>query len=405
MERLTTTPFGQRPVTAALIEHVQAAMERPSIPHINKWELFRNLCTGRAAFGVSDRDLTVLNALLSFHQDANLSDNDNLIVFPSNAALSERAHGMAESTLRRHLAALVGAGLILRHDSPNGKRYAARGAGGEVVRAFGFDLRPLLVRAAEINNAAAEARAAADRLKRCREAITLLRRDALKLVQYGRESGFDGPWEGFEAALLDIHRQMRRKLPLEQIETIKNDLENLLARIRRNFEKTEKMGGNDVNIERHFHNSKPDSHESELCQEKAKGDDGGHTKTPTNHDPAKSGQTEGAGEPNIPLALVLKACPDILPYATGPVRHWHDLVSLAQFVRGMMGISPDAWTDAQRIMGTEIAAVTVAGILQRVDEIRSPGGYLRALTRKAEEGRFSPGPMIMALLRPTTAVA
>jgi len=91
MERLTTTPFAQRPVTAALIEHVQAAMGRPSIPHINKWELFRNLCTGRAAFGVSDRDLTVLNALLSFHQDANLSDNDNLIVFPSNAALSERA--------------------------------------------------------------------------------------------------------------------------------------------------------------------------------------------------------------------------------------------------------------------------------------------------------------------------
>jgi len=397
MERLTTTPFGQRPVTAALIEHAKAAMAPASIPHINKWELFRNLCTARMAFGVTDRDLTVLNALLSFHQDANLSDNANLIVFPSNAALSERAHGMAESTLRRHLAALVGAGLILRHDSPNGKRYAARGAGGKVVRAFGFDLRPLLVRAAEINSAAAEARAAADRLKRCREAITLLKRDALKLVQYAREGGSDGPWEGFEAALLGIHRQMRRKQPLQALEEIRTSLQKMLDDISRSLAQTEKMSGSGVENERHLHNSKPDSHESELCREQAKGKRGEQSDT---ENPTES----GAGGPNIPLALVLKACPDILPYATDPIRHWHDLVVLAAFVRGMMGISPDAWTDAQRIMGPEVAAVTVAGILQRVNDIRSPGGYLRALTRKAEDGCFSPGPMIMALLRPTAAV-
>ncbi|MEO1910929.1 MAG: replication initiation protein RepC, partial [Paracoccus sp. (in: a-proteobacteria)] len=28
-----------------------------------------------------------------------------------------------------------------------------------------------------------------------------------------------------------------------------------------------------------------------------------------------------------------------------------------------------------------------------------PGAYLRSLTKKAEEERFSPGPMVMALLR------
>ena len=104
----------------------------------------------------------------------------------------------------------------------------------------------------------------------------------------------------------------------------------------------------------------------------------------------------------LPLGLVLKACPDILPYASQEVKRWRDLVDLAGFVRGMMGISPDAWSEAQRIMGPEVASITLAGILQRVDDIRSPGGYLRALTSKAAAGGFSPGPMIMALLSPAT---
>nr|WP_318246011.1 replication initiation protein RepC [Seohaeicola saemankumensis] len=48
----------------------------------------------------------------------------------------------------------------------------------------------------------------------------------------------------------------------------------------------------------------------------------------------------------------------------------------------------------------EAASATVAAILQRVDEIRTPGGYLRALTAKARHNGFSPAPMILALLQP-----
>lgn len=392
MERLTATPFGQRAMTYSLIEHAKQADAPASVPHLNKWELFRTLCTARVGFGVTDRDLTVLNALLSFHQEANLSDNANLVVFPSNASLSERAHGMAESTLRRHLAALVNAGLILRHDSPNGKRYAARGAGGEITRAFGFDLRPLLVRASEINNTASEVRAAAEHLKRLREDVTLMKRDTLKLVLYGQESGTDGPWEAFEAALLGIHKQMRRNLPYDTLSELHAEIKALLSKVRHVFIKTEDMSGSDSNNERHYQNSNKDSYESELCREKDKGGEGRGKTIET-----KSAETE---LPSIPLGLVLKACPDIMPYAKDGLRHWHELVGTAAFVRGMMGISRDAWEQAQQIMGPEVAAVTVVAILQRIEEIKSPGGYLRALTRKAETDGFSPGPMIMALLRP-----
>jgi replication initiation protein RepC len=55
----------------------------------------------------------------------------------------------------------------------------------------------------------------------------------------------------------------------------------------------------------------------------------------------------------------------------------------------MLGISPSAWEEAQTVLGETQAAVVVACILQRGTTIRSAGGYLRGLTRKAEVGESS----------------
>ena len=49
-------------------------------------------------------------------------------------------------------------------------------------------------------------------------------------------------------------------------------------------------------------------------------------------------------------------------------------------------------------MGEIPAAILIACILQRASTIKSAGGYLRSLTRKAEAGKFSLGPMLMALI-------
>jgi len=64
-----------------------------------------------------------------------------------------------------------------------------------------------------------------------------------------------------------------------------------------------------------------------------------------------------------------------------------------------MGISASAWEDAKSTMGRENASIVLAAILERFNDLRSPGGYLRALTAKAAAGTFSSGPMVMALLR------
>jgi hypothetical protein len=47
----------------------------------------------------------------------------------------------------------------------------------------------------------------------------------------------------------------------------------------------------------------------------------------------------------------------------------------------------------------ETAAIAIGCIYERGGHINSAGGYLRDLTRNAERGEFSVGPMVMALLR------
>jgi replication initiation protein RepC len=64
----------------------------------------------------------------------------------------------------------------------------------------------------------------------------------------------------------------------------------------------------------------------------------------------------------------------------------------------MIGISPSAWQDAVAVMGPEVAGITVCCLVERIDEIRSPGGYLRALTQEALTHRFSVARLVMALI-------
>jgi replication initiation protein RepC len=96
--------------------------------------------------------------------------------------------------------------------------------------------------------------------------------------------------------------------------------------------------------------------------------------------------------------MVLDACPDILDYGGNAIANWRDFLATVSVVRPMLGISPSAWEEAQTAMGESQAAIVVAAILQRGAEIKSAGGYLRALTRKAEASEFSVGPMLMALI-------
>lgn len=377
-------------------------IERPeaSVPArpVNKWELLRELSKAQAAFGVSERDLTVLQGLLSFFPDDALGGNAEMVVFPSNKAICERLNGMPCSTMRRHLARLVEAGLLQRRDSPNGKRYVRKH--GEERVAFGFDLSPLYCQSEEIARAAEAVREAEERVRRLREVVSLMRRDLTALAEFGDEMQ---PGLGFWDQLRDkaalTARALRRKLSIEDLAAYRADLEALLDQARNIIDgpETEEMNTNDAQSERHHHNSNKESIDLEPALEKS-GAAAGVPDVDTNEPVADVDEQDTRHLPKIPLHLVIAACPSLKTFYQGEIRHWHQLFDAACHVRPAMGISASAWEEAQRFMGPEQASIVVAAMLERFADIRSPGGYLRALTTKAAAGEFSCGPMVMALI-------
>lgn len=416
MDYTPVTPF-RRTIDAVILKHqARAATDLPP-SGVNKWEVLRELSAAREHFGLTDRDMTVLQALVSFYPATILGGNDPsaLIVHPSNASICERLNGMPASTMRRHLGRLVHAGVVIRRDSPNGKRYARRFGDEKVV--YGFDLTPLVARFTEFCEAAEEVRAAAERFKRLREAVSLMRRDLAALSVYGEEMRPDLPiWTQFADQAALTARALRRKLELSDLEALEGELRAALDRARDILEprvsgrNTENMSTNDAQGEQHYQNSNKDSYDFELTQELGKGggvapEDPDVEMVERSEEETESAAKENPTErlPNLPLGLILQTCREIHNYSDGPIRHWHEFTRTAEIVRPMMGISPSAWDDAKRYMGAAEAAVVLAAMLERVVDIRSPGGYLRSLTDKAAAGEFSSGPMIMALMRRTAA--
>ena len=394
----STTPFGRRMLTLAHVANQALAKTRPPEKAVHKWTVFRAICSAKARVGVSERALAVLDALLTFHPETVLTGKD-LIVWPSNQQLALRAHGMAPATLRRHIAALVDAGLIVRRDSPNGKRYARKGRGGDVELAFGFDLSPIVVRAETFGTWAEEVLAEERALKIVRERITLCRRDIAKMIATGIEEGVptrgsgEGPatWADIHALFRGIVGRLPRTASQAELAPLADEL-SLLAdevlNILESHTETQNVSANESQTERHKQNSNPDPLiELEPVSRK---DTGASVELL----PAKARLPLGV----YPLGMVLDACPDLSDYAKGGISNWRDFLATVGVVRPMLGISPSAWETAQAVMGETQAAIVVAAILQRGATISSAGGYIRDLTRRAEEGAFSVGPMLMALI-------
>lgn len=401
-----TTPFGRRSMSLGMLanQHLASTIEPGTRRH--KWKLFRSVCEARRALGISDRSLTVLDALLTFYPEDELSDDSSLVVFPSNAQLSLRARGMTPATLRRHLTLLIEAGLIFRKDSPNGKRYARRARGGQISEVFGFSLAPMLARACEIDGLAAKTITDRETLRAIKEQISICRRDVSKLLATAIAEALPGDWNDLLGEFRTIVSQIPRNATLYDLLPIQQRIIELHESIVNGLKSQVNLGilsGNESQNERHKQDSKPnfpfDSEPSRIQNQlpsSDRSDQNAHqvpeeTGSPVSHPPSPE---------KITLDLVLQACPQIIDYAPArAVRSWRDLGSAAMVVGSMLDVSSTAYARACAVMGIETTAIVMACILERATSINSPGGYLRDLTRRCERRQFIPNRMLLSLLR------
>ena len=390
MSYIPLTPF-RRSADAVLLPARPEAGSEP-LPHVNKWEILRHLAAARKVFGLSDRDLSVLRGLLTFHPETELHTGV-LIVHPSNHSIAERLNGMPLSTMRRHISRLVETGFLRRNDSPNGKRYLRRSVIGN--SAFGFDISPLVTRSAEIIQAAESVQRAEAALCLLRETVSLMRRDLAGLASWGKEMA---PalmnWDQLSDLAQLTSRVLRRNADTESLTIAKEQLQYALNTIHQAFAQqdqtleSEEMSTSAARNEQHHQNSNKDSDESDSAE------------TEITRKDARTEFAENKEElisPSTPLPVVLNLCQEVQNYSPDPIRSWHQFVQVANQLPPMMGISGDVWRKAKTALGIEEAAVVLSAILERFSEIRSPGAYLRHISNKALQGAFSSGPMLRAL--------
>lgn len=298
---------------------------------IDKWQVLRDLTEARDTYGLKDRTLTVLQALLSCHKTRFLRHGEAVVVFPSNRTLSARANGIAESTLRRHLGTLVESGLITRRDSPNRKRYRRRTDADGL--AFGFDLEPLVRASRQIAQAAEDARNT--------RAVQADLRDTVRLlIQHLSEMGHDP---------VAFRKALRRKLDTAALQGIMTQLRHEIGHPGG----TDETNGSDSENERHIDS---DSNPKEDAED------------------------------SISLRDVLQNSTEMMGFTLKPVRSWQGFESLARTLAPDMGLSAQQWENGQRLLGKRHAAILLADTLEATsDPDLYPGTFASLLRTKTRQ--------------------
>jgi len=375
-----------------------------------------------AAIGLKAQDVLLLDTFGAVTQAQDWQEGRRPIVWASNHFLMEQT-GFSLATLRRHVRRLCEVGVISMKDSPNGKRWGRRDDEGIIVEAYGFDLSPLAARAEEFEALYAQIQAERAECASLRNAITVSRRMIRAKIEKALEAGIRGPWLDLQEAFESLLDGLPKRSEMAQgLESFLERMNKLLVSVEKAFEMAfdwptrsdgERQSA-DQSLKDCSNNMKPSDIKNDT-----------HTLTTKEPNPVISNRFEikhaARVEPENPteiptdkpdevdldiswstqsrkrrteidLRMLMIACPEFAELARsmegGYLRDWTDTHRAAAKIRGIAGISEDAWNVANKVMGPAVASATIALIYDKHVEgqIKSAGGYLRAMVERAQVG-------------------
>lgn len=329
-------------------------------PHFEKESVFEASRSCGKALNLPASCRFVLDQLCaSFRGDLT---EGRLLVWPSNAYLVEKT-GLAERTVRLCLRQLIEQGIIIAKDSPNGKRYAQR-VNGVIVRAFGFDLSPLLARLSEFKDRiVAQEDERRDR-GRAFDDITIHRR----IVQEGLKELATARLAPAVSQLLTRFEELTRSAPRRSSGASPYAARDLWRKLREDTEVLLKDSGSG----------------GKNCRHK-------DTNTKASEDSCYQGDEV---EEALAVVEVLDICSDAMALM-GVVRTERDLVAASDRMRGYLGISRSAWNEARQNLGPLMASLVLVYVIQvqakpapGSRQIENLGGYFRSICRLVSDKRI-----------------
>ena len=298
-------------------------------------------------------------------------------VFASNVTLTFRRNGISDRTIRRHAATLQEAGLLVRNDSPNRKRYTRHNSVEGKSMRFGFDLTPLFKRLHELAGMATAAVQEQERIDYLRSKV----RAAANATLSKHPNGPDA---------LRALKLLRRKLAATDLEMLLAPLSEVTCEgasdTRTAMEQTNDLSASAGQNVRHHHKSIKEHTDKEEAKNK---------KILKNTPPLET----------LSIKELLEACPEAAQFSPGKIETVDHIIAHARTLAPMIGIDNSNYHEAQAHLGPLGAAVTVWAILQFHDRIQRVGAYFRSITSGKNSSDFDPFKLVkrLATQRPVTA--
>ncbi|MBZ4691246.1 MAG: plasmid replication protein RepC-5b [Cereibacter sp.] len=332
------------------------------------WNIYRTLRDAASAFGLKPKVMQTLAALLSC-----LKPGKGTICFASNNELQRRLAGVSDKTIRRHIAELAAAGVLQRHDSPNGKRYSSRDPLSGEVEAYGIDLSPMIQKAPLWESALAELDIESGRIRHCRTKLLarLARIDAHGDIQIDTDA---------------IRKILRRKsVTCQDIEGLLDAAEKALGSVEDSALPSSKTAAT--------------ADPSEQPQMSASGgqNDRDHSMSETEDKETDCSQANGATTSTTVgevLGKLHRACNDAMQFALEPIGSWQGIHRHAKMLAPMIGIDQSLIEAARMRLGDDQAALSIIAMVQLQPRVRNMQAYFRSLIT----GRRSKGFNVARLL-------
>src|SRR3954469_5751354 len=424
----TETPSGLRTITHAHIEAIEAAQAFDQAQRITKWEAGELAKVACIAARVGDFPLNLLRDLIDRTQPSDWTDDDSVpVAWPSNFTLA-MMHQCNVTTVQRAIYKLTKAGLIIPRDRGGRHRCGTRADDGRAHDVYGFDLSPLIVRAAELRALREETRAATSAHRTMMRSTGSVREQVRAVIISAEDQGLPGDWASIQQRLDDLARRYRSaltkpdrapiKTTLDERAAVQSELDALHAEalalfkaadrvdngedraapaacrnpemqpLGRNFEALTNTNNEIVVSQVELRKAAPAaSAPSGHPNKEAGGSDGAFGLTnalgiSSSADRAPAQKRKGqaseppTAKPVISLKALARACPAVKDWCDDdPFRSEGAFLHWSETIKSVVGISDDAWRTARTLHGSWDTAAIAAYVCsaRRTGNAPEPG--------------------------------
>lgn len=333
---------------------------------------------------------------------ADWEEGSRPICWPSAARQAEFL-ALSPARVKTLNRALFEAGIFIIRDSETGKRYGRRAPDGRIIEAYGFDLSPLAYRFDDFIRVAAEARAERERMRSLKKRATRARRairqagETLETMQ-----ALPHEWTHLATETADLVAAIRHVGRSEDLALIVKGLESRQVQVEtwlRDQAKTVQTDPVGLVDEPHtISTNKPyDPTDTVIAAEGSSRAERLEPKTPVPE--RRAGEVLRESVEFKPYERVerlhpgelLELAPRLAEHVTQQFPDWSDVVDAAgERLRHDLGVSQPLWGEACRVLGRQMAAVTLAVVSTKPREhfARGAGGYFAAMVKRAQTGEL-----------------